>query len=661
MRKVLLYARLARQNVLKNKQTYLPYLFTCICCVTMFYVICYLQENTSGSTISMVLATGIFVMIIFSFLFLFYTNSFLMKRRKKEFGLYSVLGMEKRHIASVMLFETIYVYLCAILGGILFGILFSKLVHLILINLLRFPVNFEITLSVSAIQQCLVLFTLIFFVLLLYSLIQVVRSKPVELIREAQSGEREPKANWLSALCGILSLGAGYWISITTREPFRILSFFFIAVILVIVGTYLLFRAVSIVVLKLLRKNKRYYYQANHFISVSGLIYRMKQNANGLATVCILSTMVLVMISSTTALFFGMEDSIQGEYPQDITVRYSFCDQVQADEAYQLTIDTVSAHGVTPEEVYRAHLLSLTMLREGASFSLVQSNTLAGIAEINVLSAEEYARFSGESVSLQADEALLFTGGIAYGEASLSLFEKTFSVTEYPQQIAQLPYSGSEIYPVYYLVVSDLQTVYDLGMQTGRYPELSDLYLYVGINANLDMQAESDLSADISYQLRNGDFGARYQRLTRSYHINSQQVQRSEFLDLYGGLFFLGLFLGFVFMLAMVLIIYYKQISEGYDDQRQYAIMRKVGLDRRETTRAIRSQLLTMFFLPLVTACLHMLAALPAISKILTVLRLNNTLLFLQTTLVSMGVFALFYIVVYSITARAYAKLVHNP
>jgi hypothetical protein len=503
------YTKLAVNNLVKNAQTYIPYLLTSIGTIMTFYNMRFLVAakdigNLSDSaSLRSVLALGAGVIAVFSVIFLFYTNSFLIKRRKKEFGLFNILGMEKKHIARIMFWETLLVAVISLCVGLAAGILFSKLMILLLFKIISFRVTFGFEIPISAVIYTTVLFGGIFILNLIYNISQVVRSKPIELLQGGNVGEKEPKTNWLLASIGAVSLGIAYYIALTTESPLAALQLFFVAVVLAMIGTHCLFTAGSIALLKMLRKNKSYYYQSKHFIPVSGMIYRMKQNATGLANICILSTAVIIMLSTTVSMYVGMEDVLRTRYPRNIIVSAS---NVSGELSYHYAFDV-------------------------------------------------------------DDER----------DAQISL-------------------------------VSTLQ------------------------------KAVHQLNVDG--------------------YVEGAESSRESFYSLYGGLFFIGIFLGLLFIMATVLIIYYKQIAEGYDDRERFEIMQKVGMSRAEVKQAIQSQVLTVFFLPLVTAVIHIAFAFKVITKLLEVLNLTNVQLYAGCTVVTILVFAVFYIIVYAVTARTYYNIV---
>lgn len=651
------YPRLAVDNIRKNAQTYLPYLLTCICAVSMYYIVTTLSlDPNAGNTTSIVLALGSRVMLVFSVIFLFYTNSFLLKRRKKEFGLYAVLGMERRHIARILFYETLAAYLLSLVVGLALGLGLYKLVHLFLLALLKFDIRFGYFLSTQAIGQTLKLFTAIFIMLFLSSLWQIARVQPIEMMREAQSGEREPKARWLIALVGLLCLGAGYWISISTKDPMAVMVLFFFAVILVIVGTYLLFTAGGVALLKILKRNKNYYYKPNHFISVSGMMFRMKQNAAGLATICILATMVLVMISSTTALYFGMEDSLDSRYPRQLYFQYSNPEEGQVATVDEVMRRSLEEQGLEAQNRMAYRVLPIFGTRNGQTLVVDGLyDTSWEMMSLSIIPQEDYNSFAEQPVQLAEGHALLLPDSRPYGGDRLTLLGTTYEIEETAVGLIDT-YPLSRAYntdptPTYTLVVpgmADLELLQRL--YNAREEESTATLRYlIGFDLVVEEARQSEAGRSIAVALGKAGY---------SPYFESRAENKSEFFELYGGLFFLGLFLGFVFLIATVLIIYYKQVSEGYDDQRRHAIMQKVGLSKRESRRAISSQILTMFFLPLVTACVHIAFAYPAIVKILYVLNLHNEAVFRLSTLLSAAVFALFYFAIYTLTAKVYYRIV---
>lgn len=651
------YAKLAATNLKKNSRTYVPYILTCICSISMYYIMYSLAQNpaSGNGSVQFVLSLGTWVIGIFSVIFLFYTNSFLMKRRKKELGLFNILGMEKKHISKIIACETLYTFGISIVLGLITGMVFSKLVNLILLKLLQFDFKYGFEISVEAIGSTLLLFGIIFSLILGASLLQIAISRPIQLLKGGQTGEREPKTKWIMAFLGLACLAIAYWISVATEDPMAVILLFFVAVILVIIGTYFLFIAGGVLLLKILRKNKRYYYQANHFISVSGLMYRMKQNAAGLATICILSTMVLVMISSTTALYAGMEDSLEARYPKEISVTlYEYTDE--AKQLFHSELDRIlENYDLILENLTEYRYLSIAGRQSGSIFSLEDLDYYdSSLTNLCFIPGEDFSTFLGVEIDLGPDEVLLYSNRAAYGRDIITIDGKTLKVKENIGRFQGFKINGSynaDISGTYYLIVPDLN---DYLPMVAAYSDEGQ----ASLRYHLDFDFQGESAEKIAFYDEYRQSLRDKQDFESGYYLESRESSRSNFLWLYGGLFFLGLFLGLLFMMATVLIIYYKQISEGYDDKERFAIMQKVGLSKKEAKRSIHSQILTMFFLPLIMACIHLFFAFPAITRLLAMLNLMNVKLFLVTTLISILVFTVFYVIVYGLTAKVYYKIV---
>ncbi|SHH86140.1 putative ABC transport system permease protein [Sporobacter termitidis DSM 10068] len=654
------YGRLAGTNIRKNSRIYLPYILSCIFTVAMFYIMLFLSLNKGMSVmpgaqaLTTIMALGSIVIGIFSAVILLYTNSFLMKRRKKELGLYNILGMGKNHIARVMTLETLYVGLGAIVAGLFIGILLSKLMLMLLLRMLRFNIPFGFEISPVAVGVTVVLFAAIFFVTLLVNLGRVRLSKPIELLYGGNVGEREPKTKWPLALIGFLALGAGYVIAIVTDNPIQALGWFFIAVLLVILGTYCLFTAGSIALLKALRGNKAYYYKTSHFTSVSGMIYRMKQNAVGLANICILSTMVLVMVSTTVSLYLGMEDALRSRFPRNIEITASHIGKAESLALEQKADDIVRQSGVPVENVVKYRYKASSMAYSGTVFSTGNGGGSASIATVFFIPLDEYNKLQGTSVTLQPRELLVYAPNTEYGGQYVSFGKETFSVKDVVQSLNVEDSYTLSLSDTFYFIVPDEQAVKDIyGTMTAGSGDWEELSYYYGFDTQAVDAVQTLLTSRLETALGT-DGGGKGPYV----YVASAEASRDSFLSLYGGLFFLGLFLGALFIMATVIIMYYKQVSEGYDDKKRFEIMQKVGLSRTEVKKAIRSQVLTVFFLPLVAAGIHILAAFKMITKLLFLLNLTNVPLFALCTLGTLVAFAAIYAVVYALTARAYYKIV---
>lgn len=664
-----LYPKLAANNIQNNAQTCLPYMLACVLTAAMYYMICSLAGNPGmaamhgGADVSYSLRLGTRVTAIFAVIFLFYTNSFLMKRRKKEFGLYNILGMEKRHISRVLGFEALYIAAASLLLGLIVGMVFDRLIFLILLKMLDSTVPLGFYISAGAAGKTVLLFAAIFLLIFLNSLRQIHLSRPIELLKSGSTGEKEPKTKWIMTVLGIACLGGGYYISVTTTNPVAAIGLFFVAVILVIIGTYFLFVAGSIALLKLLRKNKKYYYNRKHFTGVSGMIYRMKQNAVGLANICILSTMVLVMVSTTLSLWIGMEDILHTRYPQEIVVEEIASETELPDpEAVRAFCrETAAALGLTPKNELAYTYLSFSALEQGDTFGTdpkvidaLNLNILNGLRTLFFISLPDYNAITGEEKSLAEGEILFYANRNGYAPDRVQLLGKDFRIRE---KLADFPQNGSmtsNISDTYFLVVQSTEALTELTeLQTAAYQSSASLLCgYYGF----DLDGSDDRALEVYDRLveaREDRPDAHHVQL-----IECRAAQKDGFIGEYGGLFFIGIFLGVLFLMATILIIYYKQISEGYEDKARYEIMQKVGMSRAEIKRSIGSQVLTVFFLPLVTAGVHVAFAFPVITRLLALLNLTNISLFGICTVGCFLVFAVIYALIYSLTARVYYRIV---
>lgn len=654
------YPKLAANNIKKNSKTYIPYILTCIFTAAMYYIIHSLSNNEGISTligsdtISITLGLGNNITAIFAIIFLFYTNSFLIKRRKKEFGLFNILGMEKKHLLRVIGYETLYIALISLTLGITIGILFDKLMYLSVLKLMGVEISLGFYISWSSILSTIILFSIIFFIIFINSLRQVHLSNPIELLKSSNFGEKEPKTKWTMAILGFVCLGLGYYIALTTKDPVAAISLFFVAVILVIVGTYLVFTAGSIAFLKVLRKNKKYYYNVKHFTSVAGMIYRMKQNAVGLANICILSTMVLVMISSTSSMMMGMEDIINTRYPYDISI-YSDGSDTNKNNLLVDEIDNIISRENVEKEVSYAYL-NFAGIKDKDKFLTNRNSNSVVVNDINNLifiTLEDYNKVALESKALEDGEVLLYSNRDKYEYDTINVFDKSYKIAERVDDFLGNGIISANVASSQFIVVKDMGELDDLYRnQKETFGEnASEIDFMYGIDLNVDDNEKEVIYNNITDTLYNKGFD----------FIGETKVgSRSSFVSLYGGLFFIGIFLGVLFIMATILIIYYKQISEGYDDKERFEIMQKVGMSNEEVQGSIRSQVLTVFFLPLITAGIHISFAFPFIVKILSMLNLTNTKLFILCTVVSFIIFALIYSVIYILTARAYYKIVRR-
>lgn len=654
------YARLAVVNISKSSKIYLPYILSCIFTVAMFYIMLYISLNqgisqmSGAAYITTIMILGSIVIGIFSVIILLYTNSFLMKRRKKEIGLYNILGMGKNHIARVMTYEIIYVALISLVVGLFAGILFSKLMLMLLLKLLAFRIPFGFEVSPIAVSVTVALFGGIFLITLLYNLGRIHLSKPIELLYGGAVGEKEPKTKWLLAVAGILALGSGYGIALTIENPLSALRLFFFAVFLVIIGTYCLFTAGSIALLKALRRNRNYYYQTRHFTSVSGMLYRMKQNAVGLANICILSTMVLVMLSTTVSLYLGMEEALRNRFPRDFEITAPQAGSEERRAIYFAVGAVLQENGAAPKNVteYRYKSCSMTRSDAGFSYSAAYIGSNEKDSDVYFIPLEEYNRLQGTSETLQKDELMIYSPKSSYNEDTASFGTLQYKVKSAVNALSIEKHFAFEVYDTYFFILPDETSIKDIfstvSDKTGTWHGLS---YYYGFDTSSDEKSQIALAEKLRSTLSDGGSNS-------NVNVASAEENKHMFLYLYGGLFFLGIFLGTLFIMANVIIMYYKQISEGYDDRKRFDIMQKVGLSRDEVKMTIRSQVLTVFFLPLAAAGIHIAAAFKMITKLLFLLNLSNMQLFAWCTLGTFIVFAVIYAGVYALTARTYYKIV---
>ncbi len=652
------YWKLAAGNIRKNSKTYLPYILTCIVTVAIFYIMRSLTRNPGlnniigGSFIHNVLALGSAVVSIFAVIFLFYTSSFLMKRRKKEFGLFNILGMERRHLARVAGWETVYVTLAGLFLGVMLGIALDKAMFLVMLRITGREVALGFFVSGKAVMDTVGIFVSIFALIYIHSVWQICRVDPIELLRAGNVGEEEPKAKWLLALLGLCFLGGGYTIAITTQNPIASVMMFFVAVLLVILGTYLLFVAGSIALLKLLRKNKRFYYQTKHFVSVSGMIYRMKQNAVGLANICILSTMVLVMVSTTTSMMLGMEDIIRNRYPADFMLYLEGKSGEREGEMEAVRrLQKEWAMPVTREWIYT--YLAFPAVREGEGFSVKRDRAFSVEDDTYTfffITLSDYNAVMGEEKTLQTDEIMIYSNRQKFDGSVLRLFEKEYHVVERLKDFVGNGLYESMISATQYVVVPDEETIDWLYERQKE--SLEDFAREIRCVYSFDTAAGEEEQMAFYYAMEDL-FAA-----DEGHELEVRADGRKAYLDINGGLFFIGIFLGTLFVMATVLIIYYKQISEGYEDKKRFEILQKVGMSRAEVKAAIRSQVLTVFFLPLLLAGIHVVAAFPLLSKLLALLNLYRTGLYMACTAVCFLSFGIMYVCIYALTAKNYYRIV---
>ena len=679
MKKPLLYPKLAWQGIRKNAEMYLPYLLMGILMVGVSYIMNYLTRPalmgalSMGGTTLMVLQMGKIVISVFSVIFLYYCNSFLIRRRMKEFGLYNILGMGKGNIARVMLWETLLTALLVFAGGLLLGLSLSRLVEMALINLLHadYTVPMELFYP-NGVTWVLLLFGGIYVLILLANLLRMRLSNPVALLKSENTGEKPPKANWFFGLVGLLILLSAYYVAAVSQSPLEALIFFFIAVLMVIVATYLLFVSGSVTLCRMLRRNKRYYYQTRHFISVSAMAYRMKRNGAGMATICILCTMVLVILTSTVCLNGGTDSMVDAICPQDVNLtmgleaRDGEENWERLDAMQQMALDVTAEMGLTPENITSQRALVATGKVQNGDYGIITDadSLKANVLELTVYPLSVYEQATGETVTL-ADRELLyasfktneaFSSMSFYGSAPYRMIH---AEKELPKRLLSADYRSA--WGCLVVFTNDAEAFRSeitalVGEKSGEAMMMDRLSLHF----DLDSEADTDTQEKLAKTLRSEAIkstGKDFYGMS-SLSVDTRSLCRRDYLSLFGGLFFLGMVLGPLFSIAAVLIMYYKQICEGYEDAERFAVMRKVGLTDAEIRRSVNSQVLTVFFAPLLMAGVHMMFAMPMIRLILGAFGLHNDSLFYGIGIASYVVFAVIYALMYLLTSRRYYRIV---
>ncbi len=661
-----LYFRLAVTNLKNNRQFYVPYILAGIVSVMMFYIMRTIQGSTGiasmrgAGTLSIVLTMGLVIVGICACIFLFYTNSFVMKRRKKELGVYNILGMEKRHIAKVMAWESIILYLLSVCGGLLIGIVFHKLAAMFLYKLTGVSESIPFYISGWGCIQTAELFGILYLLMLFYNFLQVRLANPIALLHGDSIGEREPKAKWFSAISGVICILAGYYLAVTVQEVIMAVNIFFVAVLLVIAGTYILFVSVSIAFLKILKGNKKYYYQTTHFITVSGMLYRMKRNAVGLANICVLSTMVLVIISTTVCLYAGLEDSLKNNFPAEISITL-YRDFIPEVSERELLMEQLFAAGkeqnrkLTEVSEY-ADIVVVTHIEGNKVECFDNTNDSYNFTEMGMLylmTRADYERFTGHSYEAIPQGSVMVTSPITFDEDSIVLFGTEYPVARKMDIPTDFPNKEIEGFlnpqQICYVIVEDAnalspflaesQVQYHIEIEMDGTPEERKMYASA-VREVLDAHR-----TEPGFQTR---------------IVTARAEQRDSYMEMNGGFLFLGLFLGSMFLMITVLIIYYKQISEGFEDRERFAIMIKVGMGRSMVKTAINTQVRTVFFLPIAVAVIHLVMAFPMLKIILYVFGLMNTTLFAGCLVATVAVFAVIYFVVFKLTSSSYYRIVYQ-
>lgn len=667
-----MYRKLALNNIRKNKNTFVPFSLSCIAMIAMFYMLHSIQLQADDNlffgagTMRTILGFGTIICGVFSLFVVFYTNSFLMKRRSKEFGLYSILGMEKKHISRVVFWEIAVVGAASIIIGLLSGMLFSKLMFMVLLKIMHLQTDFAFKISVESLLLTFVLFVALFILIMLANNIRIFRLKPIDLMSGSHAGEREPKAKWAMAVMGILCLGVGYYLAVTVKNPIQAMGTFFVAVLFVIAGTYLVFVSGSIALLKLLKSNKNYYYQKNHFITVSGMMYRMKQNAVGLSNICILSTAVLVVLSSTVSLYAGFDDIMRTRYPKDVMTQYLYEEEDSEDEPghydYSVLEPVLSVRGAR----YHVNLKGIEQYYSYSSVGILEANAfrpdyegsisdMTGFVTLEVMTVEDFNSRMGFSYDVEKGKVLVYTSeDAALSEETVKIADREYPVSGRVQEVPEVSALDADFGQLW-VIVPDLNMMKEI--RSGIDSAFEDgAYTVITYNFNFDLEGKDEDKKAFCTDLRDEIDKT---GIAHAAAITDSYTTRQELYGIYGSLFFIGIFLGALFLITTVLIIYYKQISEGYEDRERFIIMQKVGMGEKEVKSVIRSQVLLVFFLPILLAVVHVCFAFGIIKKLLIIMEFTNVPLFILCTIATVAVFVIVYGIVYSLTAKAYYRITY--
>ena len=667
-----LYFKLAKTNLSNNKPFYIPYIISSIITVAMLYMMSFLSDNKGlnkimgADSLATIFRLGVGIIVIFSYIFLFYTNSFIIKRRKKEIGVYNILGMEKRHLSKVLFVETIYSAIISLVCGIIVGIAFSKFILMVLYGIIGIHKTVEFFVNIHGIILCVVSFGILFLLTFLYNFMQIKLANPIELLRGTNVGEREPKTKIFMTIVGVVCLAIAYYIAITTENPLNVLTLFFVAVLLVIIGTFALFTAGSIALLKLLRNNKKFYYNKRHFMAVSGMLYRMKQNAAGLASLCILSTMVLVVISTTVSMYVGIQDELMARYPNDVCVTVDYNSVIdKSSEIEKAIFDEIDSAEVKNKKAFS--YLSVFVGQKGDDFTTDKEHlSYQNSYLFYILSKDDFIKkdssFKDKIGNISKGEAVVVLNK-KYDKKDIKIFGKNYKVNKSFEHTEDNDlYMISTLNGLGYIILDNDESVQELyDMQEKMLGKGANYYTN---KIRFDFKSGNKKQKAAAYK-KIDNVVKKYFKENKndkkeisSYWVESRQENEQNFYLLYGGLFFLGIFLGTMFLIVTVMIIFYKQITEGYDDRERYQILEKVGMSSREVKDTIKSQIRIVFVLPIFAAAVHVTAAFPMVNRILKMLNLNNEKLFAGCLAATIIVFAVIYYLVFKVTSRAYYKIV---
>lgn len=652
--------KLAVTGILKNKEAYFPYLAASIFSVFIYFVFASILQNDimrslpKAEYILILMNIGLVLLGIILVPFLFYTNSFLIKRRKKELGLYSILGMEKYHIGIMMFYETVIIYLVAVVVGVIFGIVFSKMIFLLLLNMTKLPVDISFPFQIKALKGTIIFFAFVYFLNLITNLLQVGKANPTELLQGGKKGEKELKHLWIPAIIGVVTLGMGYKMAITSEIDEMIFLNFFGAVFLVIIGTYFIFTSGSIVLFKALKKQKHFYYKPKNFVTISGVLYRMKKNAASLVNICIFSTMVIITLLCTISLYIGTDEILEYEYPCDMEL--SFYEEDYQKEKVENIIETMKQkHSITIEQRFEYTYQRILLEQIENYFRAIpeEGGNSKNYNWVRFFTLEDYNREMKENESLKENEILCFSNGADLDISEIKIEEEVFSVKK---ELKELGLEGKKeennYSKKYFIIVKDkeiLDRITNNFLERGATKRKHDLLFSIsGEEKEMEEfikeveQALTDEGSFESFSFRNG--------------IENKDIT----VSMNGGLLFIGIFFGIVFCMCLILILYYKQITEGYEDKDKFEIMQKVGMSDKEVKGTIKRQILLIFFMPLFGAILHTIVAIKMVEGLLAVLYLFNHHLILSCTFIIILTFSIFYLIAYLFTSKTYYRIVQR-
>lgn len=665
-----LYFKLARSNLKKNRQIYFPYTLANILVVGMYYILKSIRsmmlkyETTQGSNSDMLLKFCTIVAVIMACIILFYVNSFVIQKRKKEIGLYCVLGMEKRHLSMMMLWEVLITALRGLIGGMIAGALLSQLVFLIFLSMLRIPSGLRFEIPLDAVGNTCLIFGILYLIVLIYNITTIVKTNPIEFLKGAKEGEKEPKVRKLPAILGVVLLVAGYTVAIGAQGVYETLKIFLPAVLLVIVSTYLLFFAGSIAFLKWMKKWERFYYRPRNFITISGMIYRMKQNAAGLATICILSTAVIVSISTSFSLYLGEEDILEKRFPRDYMSSCILDDQGENISALQESIQNHAEEtGVKTTDGFGYKQLWMAGMREADGNFTLSNGEMEDASNIYIfafLTQDDYSKNTGTKLDLKSGEAAIFQKTDEDKKSKISgnltldtLNWKIKRSIDDPGIWNEALYMANAGFVT--VVLSDLEAMTKVrDIYNKRLEDTKAGIRVITYEYYYNIEGEDKDKETFFKTLRE----TMVEDVDRLLTVDNIDQARADYYEQYGTFLFIGIFLSILFLIAVSLIIYYKQITEGFDDRERYQIMKKVGMTNSEIRSTIRRQILQVFFLPLLMAATHTAAAFPALVDIMRALNLINKTIFIQCTIAVTLTFMAVYFIIYTITSRTYYLIV---